>query len=443
MVRIMNLLLIDGEHMGLDLAYRAAEAGHAVKLYRIENKGARHGEGFPGVELVDGWKEHMNWAKSGLVVTTGNHKLMRDLDRYREYGFPIFAPTHASAQLEINRKTGMDLMQKHGANIAPFKMFDSLQAAISHVVKTDEKYVFKTMGDEEDKSLSYVCQSPEDMVAWLQKRIEEGMKPKGPVMLQECVDMVGEVGIAAWVGPKGFIDHCEISFEHKKLMPGNFGPNTGEMGTVCKYVEKDPLVDLIYEFEDDLVKLGHVGDIAINGGITKKGDYYPFEWTARLGWPDFFIRTALHNGDPIQWMRDLLDGKDTLSIRKEVALCVLMTLPPFPEKNEDADRNVGIPVHGLAGVWDSIHPIHMMIGDGPKISNGKLERQESMQTTGEYVLVATGLGRTVKASHDKAYGAISEIKLANAIVRDDIGEKLEEQLPKLHALGYCKEVEYE
>jgi len=437
----MNLLLIDTEAMGLDLAYRAAEAGHAVKLYRLQDKPVRDGEGFPGVTLVDSWKEHMNWAKSGLVVTTGNVKLTRELDRYRQYGFPIFAPTHASAQLEINRKTGMDLMSKHGLNIAPFKMFDSLKAAIDHVVKTDERYVFKTMGDEEDKSLSYVCHSPEDMIGWLEKRIEEGFKPKGPVMLQECIDMVGEVGIAAWVGPKGFIDKCELSFEHKKMMSGNFGPNTGETGTVCKYVTEDPLVDLIYEFEDDLIKLGHIGDIAINGGVNAKG-YWPFEWTARLGWPDFFIRTAMHQGDPIQWMRDLLDGKDTLKIRGEIGIGVLMTQPPFPAKNEEPDKTLGIQVHGLAGVWDNVHPIQLMIGEGPKISNGKLERQDTMQTTGEYVLVATSLGKTVAAAREKVYGAISEIKLANAMVRDDIGEALEQQLPKLHALGYCKDVEY-
>lgn len=437
----MNFLLIDGEAHGLDLAYRAAEAGHSVKLYRMTDKPVRDAEGFPGVQLVDGWKDHMQWAKSGLIATTGNHKLLRELDRYREYGFPIFAPTYKSAQLEINRGAGMKLMEKHGLNIAPYQMLDSLQDAIKYVVKTDAKYVFKTIGSEEDKSLTYLCHSPDDMVAWLQKRIAEGLKLKGPCMLQECIEMVGEVGIAAWIGPAGFIPKWEVSFEHKRLMPSGFGPNTGEMGTVCKYVEADPLADILRDFEADLVNLGHVGDININFGINERGAW-PFEWTARLGWPDMFARVSMHEGDPIHWMKDLLAGKDTLKATSDVEIVVLMTLPPFPEKNEDPTRNVGIPVHGLAGVWHSVHPIQMMIAEGPKIEAGKLAQQDSMQTTGEYVLAVTALGHDVHDARANVYGSMEHIKLANAMVRDDVGEALEQQLPKLHALGYAKEVNW-
>ena len=436
------MLLIDGEGQGLDLAYRAGEAGHTVRWYRMSDKPVKDGEGFPGIKLVDGWKEHMSWAKSGVIITTGNHKLMKELDRYREYGFPLFTPSSASAQLEINRKTGMDLMQKHDLNICPYKMFDSLQGAIDHVVKTDETYVFKTMGDEEDKSLSYVGCSPEDLVSWLEKRLSEGLKLKGRCMLQEKMEPVAEVGIAAWIGPAGFLPYWEVSFEHKRLMPGHFGPNTGEMGTVCQYVDADPLVDVLRSFESDLVKLGHVGDIAINGGIDSKGAYWPFEWTARLGWPDMFIRMAMHRGDPVQWMRDLCDGKDTLKVSNDTAIGVLVAQPPFPTKVEDQEQVEGNRIDGLKDIWDQVHPIGMMIADGPKIVDGSLEQQDTFYTTSEYVMCVTGTGKTVQAANKSVYRAIKDIKLANMIVRDDIGETVMEGLPKLHELGYCLGVDF-
>ncbi len=58
-------------------------------------------------------------------------------------------------------------------------------------------------------------------------------------------------------------------------------------------------------------------------------------------------------------------------------------------------------------------------------------------------MVVTGSGSTVKAACKVAYGVVSEIKLSDAICRDDIGESLEHELPKLHRMGYCKDIEYE
>ena len=45
------------------------------------------------------------------------------------------------------------------------------------------------------------------------------------------------------------------------------------------------------------------------------------------------------------------------------------------------------------------------------------------------------------AASKNAYATIAEIKLSDMIVRDDIGECVCEELPELHALGYCEEIE--
>ena len=62
------------------------------------------------------------------------------------------------------------------------------------------------------------------------------------------------------------------------------------------------------------------------------------------------------------------------------------------------------------------------------------------QTSGEYVMVVTGLGKTVSKARDKVYGAVKEIKFSNAMVRDDVGESVIETLPKLHAMGYAMDM---
>jgi phosphoribosylamine-glycine ligase len=64
-------------------------------------------------------------------------------------------------------------------------------------------------------------------------------------------------------------------------------------------------------------------------------------------------------------------------------------------------------------------------------------------TSGSYVLVATGHGKTVCEAKDAVYENVKTVSLCDGIVRDDVGEKLKDQLPKLHKVGIATEVEYE
>jgi phosphoribosylamine-glycine ligase len=63
------------------------------------------------------------------------------------------------------------------------------------------------------------------------------------------------------------------------------------------------------------------------------------------------------------------------------------------------------------------------------------------QTTGEYVLVASGLGKTVAQAQKKVYGAIKKIHFPNKMYRTDIGDKVIKSLPELHGFGYALEME--
>ena len=438
----MNVLIIDTENHGLDFALRCADADHAVKLCQ-DSKTSRDGEGFRGIEKVASWQEHMKWARDGLILTTGNCKYMRDLDRWREMGYKIFGPTRQSAALEIDRDLCMKEANRLGVPVPHYETFNSLEEASKYARKSETCYVFKTLGDENDKSLSFVSCDPAEMVGWIDRQIKRGMKLKGPCMLQEKIDMLCEIGIAGWFGPQGFLkDKYEISFEHKKLMDGEIGPNTGEMGTCCAYVEKDRLVDeILLPFENYLLKAAHTGDFAVGCGVDKSGKPWIFETTARCGWPDFFIRMAMQtNRDPAKWMRDLLNGDDTLKVKRDVAIGVVMAQPKFPysvSKPEDVEGN---PISGLDEDDDAFHPIGVMIGKGPKMEDGNVIEGLIPQTTGEYVLCVTGAGKTVSDAREDVYKSVKRVKFANAIYRTDIGAKVIAVLPELHEFDLATEM---
>lgn len=441
----MRVLIIDIEDgQGLDLAVRCVDEGHEVRLYEYATHPVRHGEGFPGITRIDRWRASMSWVgKDGLIYITGNWRFIAELERYRDLGFKIFGPTVASARLEIDRAAGMELLQAHGIEMPPYETFDSLEAAEKFARKSDRAWVFKPMGDEPDKSLTYVSSDPADLVGWLRRQIDGGKKLKGKAMLQEKVELLSELGVSGWMGPEGFLpDKFQLSVEHKKLMPSEAGPATGEMGTVCQYVETDKLAEeMLLPLEPTLRALGHRGDFSVGAMIGKDGKAYPLEFTARAGWPAFHIQTASHRGDPAKWMRDLLDGKDSLRVSYDVAIGVVMAQPRFPYGGAPEELTVGNPIQGIAENYDDLHCVNVILGKGPIMQDGKIAEGPTYQTSGEYVLVATGLGKSIEKARAKVYRTVKEVKFANSIWRDDIGEKVQAALPALHRFGYALDIQ--
>lgn len=440
----MRVLVIDGETLGLDFVLRCVDAGHQVKWFRYSKKPTKIGNGFHGFELVASWQPHMKWAKDGLILLTGNAKFLPEIDRFRDLGFKVFGPTVKSAELEINRGAGMQAMLDAGIEVPPYETFESMAAAEKFAMKSDKAWVFKVLdGSAEDKALTYVSRDPADLVGWMRRNAKtaKGIKK---CMLQEKIDADFEIGINGWFGPNGFLPgKFQISFEHKPLMPDDIGPNTGEMISVSQYVQHDKLVDdFLLPLVGVLKKAGHRGDFCVGAMIDKAGKAWPLEVTARCGYPAFFGQLASHKGDPAQWMKDLLDGEDTLKVSENVCLSVVIGQPRFPYNDSTPDMVEGNPIGGVSDEnMDSLHFCGVMKGKGPIMEGGKVVDADTYQTADEYVMIVTALGSTIKRARDKVYRVISEIKIPNMIYRNDGGEKVEKALPAMHKAGFALELE--
>jgi phosphoribosylamine--glycine ligase len=439
----MVVLIIDPECLGLDFAIRCAAAGHEVFWFRYHKTPSREGQGFKGFTIIDDWRPYMQRAKDGLILNTGNFRYVYELDQYRAHGFKIFSPTVSSARLEIDRGAGMKAMEAAGIDLLPYEVFDDLQSAAKFARKNDKCFVFKTLGDEDDKALTFVSCSPAEMVGWIEAKIRRGTKLRGRCMLQEKIDADFEIGVNGWFGPEGFLpEKFQISFEHKPLMPGDIGPNTGEMVSVSKYVETDKAVnELLTPMAGALAATGHVGDFCIGAMIDKKGKAYPLEATARCGYPALFGQMASHRGDPAQWMVDLLNGRDTLKVSQDVCMAVVIGQPRFPYNCSTPDMVDGHPIQGLENVYDDVHCCGVMMGRGPVMKDDKVVEAAQFQTAGEYVMVVTGLGKTIAAARKRVYGTIDQIRFPNMIYRNDGGEKVEKALPAMRKAGYALTLE--
>lgn len=434
----MKCLIMDLEDgCGMDLTMRAQDAGHEVRYWQPKQTPVGNGL----TDKVEDWKASMDWAD--LIVLTSNSDYPPGLEKYFRRGYPIFGTTPEAAKLEIDRGFGQKVLERHGIETLPYEVVSSADEALELLVKSGKPYVMKPWGDEADKSLTAVPKDLNEAIFIVSDWKKKGLF-KGQLMMQEKVKGC-EIGISCFFGPGGWTTPKEESFEHKKFMNDDLGQNTGEQGTVIQHSEKSKLFDLLLEPLTDLLhKLKYVGDAGINCIVDDQGTPWPLEFTMRLGWPDFCIRQAVIEGDPLQWMADLVNGQDSLEISSAAAVGVVMTHGDYPWENDPHRKWSGFPIAGVP--WDDTRGVswqQVMDGRVPRMSGGRIRDVPMVLTAGVRPLVVTGTGRMVRDAQKVAYALTDRISWpSNVMYRTDIGDRLKDQLPDLQKLGYAKEIRY-
>lgn len=440
----MKVLFLDtdAEGMGVDLASRSQDSGHDVRYWLPTERGEPmlYGQGMFDRPIE--WEPSMDWAE--LIVMIGNSRYTSKLAPYFGKGYPIFGTNAKSAELELDRAKGQQVLTEHGVDTLPYQVVESSAEAVALIKETGLAYAMKPWGGDADKSMTYVSRSPADGIFTLEKWEREG-KFKGQLMMQEKVDGV-EVGIAGWFGPGGWGKYVEESFEHKKFLNDDLGENTGEMGTVIRHVAKSKLFDKVLKpITPYLEVCGYVGDCSVNCIIDAEGTPWPLEFTMRLGWPDFCIRQALIPGDPLEWIADLVNGRDSFRPRPDVALGLLLAHGDFPKSKDPPATWAGYPVYGVTP--ENEHRIHWqqaMDGRAPVMIGDEVTEASLTVSAGNYVCIVSGTGRTVMEAYDEAYSTAWELKMpSNLMFRTDIGKRLEKHLPLIQAHGYSLGMRFE
>lgn len=438
----MRILLIDATSSMLDFAMRCEAAGHEVRVFMGPDKrGDRSTVGDGILTKVEDWKPSMRWAD--FIMTSDNAKYTHALESYRSRGFPIWGANVATTAWELDRDCGQRVLEAVGIRTIPSQAFSSYDDADAFVRRTMKRYVSKPSGDV-DKALSYVSKGPADLCYMLQ-HWKKKLNKRVPFLLQEFIPGV-EMAVGGWFGRNGFSQYFLENFEFKKLMNDDVGMNTGEMGTVMKYVTADQsrlAREMLLPLEGELYRQGYTGYIDVAVIIDEKGNAWPLEFTTRPGWPLFQIQQVLHP-DPVGWMLDSLQGRDTFEPCTEIACGVVMAIPDFPYTtllNKDVSN---FPVWGIDDRNRYfIHPAEMKLGSGPCQEGGKIVERPMLVTAGDYVLVASGIGDTVCEAKEMAYKHVKQLELPNSpMYRTDIGCRLDGHLKQLQSLDYAEAWEY-
>jgi phosphoribosylamine--glycine ligase len=386
---------------------------------------------------------YLGW--SDLIFLADNSHYTDLLEPYRQLGYPIFAPSPQATEWELNRRVGQEAMKAAGLKTIPSKAFTDYDEAARFVESHPAYLVSKPSGDA-DKALSFVADDAASLSFMLTRwkrndKLRHDAAKHGFILQEKKTGC--EMAVGGWFGPGGWCKWWYENFEYKPLMAGDMGPNTGEMGTLSMYVRESKLADVALKPMTKMLKaMDYVGYIDNNGMIDESGAFWPFEFTMRPPWPGFYNQTATHEGDPAQWMVDLLNGRDTLQVKENVhCISIVKPIPDFPFSHLTNKEVSNIPVYGVSD-REHIHLCEVMMSDDPVPVqvDGRVVRMPNYVSAGDYICVVTGTGDTITGARRSAYAAAVKVKMPiKPFHRPDIGRgRLIAGLPMIQSHGFAK-----
>ena len=433
-----------------DVAWQVHREGHDVKYYIEAERDREIADGF--VPKTDDWRAEVDWADVivfddiwvGSEVGTG--AIAREL---RADGHAVVGGTPNTDRLEEDRGYAMDVLEENGVNTTESRVFDDFDTAIEFVREHPHPYVIKPLGEVQNvKRLLYVGREDDggDVINVLRAYEKAwGHRMKG-FQLQRKVEGV-EIAVCGFFNGTEFIAPINLNFEHKRLFPGNIGPQTGEMGTSMFWTGRNQLFEwTLGRLEGWLASEGYVGSIDLNCIVNEWG-IYPLEFTPRFGYPTITLQEESFESPTGRFFYDLARGEDPdLDVHRGYQVGVRVVLPPFPFDDEktydessrnaavvfETDSREGSPAGGASRTSSGDPP------DGVHIEDAKnVDCQWRAAGDNGMPLVVTGKGETMRAARTQAYGRIDRIVIPNMYYRDDVGERwISGEGDRLQSWGY-------
>jgi len=422
----LKFLFVSFEGLIGDLAWQIKKEGSEVKYYIHEKSEKDVADGF--VEKVDDWKQFKDWADVIVFDDIGFGQIAEDL---RKEGKLVVGGSIYTDRLEEDREFGQEELKKAGINILPHWNFTDFDEAISFVRNNPGRYVIKPSGKtQNEKELVYIGQEEDgnDLIDVLQHYKKSWAKKLNVFQLQKFAQGV-EVAVGAFFNGKDFVTPIFVNFEHKKMFPGDIGPNTGEMGTSAFWCPPNKLFkETLEKMKPALAASGYVGYIDLNCVANAKG-IYPLEFTSRFGYPTISLQIEGITSSWSDFLYALARGLPfELKAKKGFQICVVIAVPPFPFTDPAAFRRYS---EGAAILFKKPNLEGVHLGDVKLVDGEWLLAGQS-----GYALVITGSGPTMDDARKQAYKRVENIMIPNMFYRTDIGERWVRDSDLLYNWGY-------
>lgn len=362
--------------------------------------------------------------KIGLTVV-GPDAALADgvVDLFQAQGLRIFGPTRAAAELEWSKSFAKGFMQRHGIPTAPHRAFDRATEAHAFVdgefaARPSTPVVVKADALAAGKGV-VVATTADEAHRAIDRWLPEG---SGGSLIVE-----------------GFLDGEEASFfcicdgrtalpfataqDHKRLLDGDLGPNTGGMGAyspapvVSPTVHAKVMQQIVRPTMAGMAAEGRpfTGFLYVGLMIDAQGQPRVVEFNARMGDPETQPIVVRMKSDLLPVLEGALAGTlDAVDVEwdRRTALTVVLAAAGYP----DAPQK-GAAIRGLPKAAPDVSDVDAMVFH----AGTRAVDDGTIVVDGGRVLGVTALGDSVRMAQKRAYEVVDGIAFDGMQYRRDIG----------------------
>ena len=364
-------------------------------------------------------KEFSILNKLNLIIV-GPEKPLVDgiVDFFKDTKIDIFGPDKISSQLEGSKIFTKNICNEYKIPTAKFGIFENISKAVTFLDKTQFPLVVKADGLASGKGV-YICEDKNTAVTALKEIFNGKFGEAKNVLIEEF--LVGEEMSYFIISDGKTIKNFETAQDHKRVLEGDKGANTGGMGAYSPSRLINPILEekIINKIIKPTIKAlkdksSHYKGFLYAGLMIVNGEPYLIEYNVRMGDPECQtilpkLKTDLLEIIEACCKEKLKDIKIEWSDKK--SLCVVLCSKGYPNK-----YNNEILIENTTKL--NLSENDFMYHAGTK----KIENK--IYSNGGRVINFVSLSSNFRKSRDRIFGHINKLNWDKGFFRKDIGYKV-------------------
>lgn len=417
----MKVLVIGSGGREHALAWKIARSPRISRVYVAPgNAGTALEDGVYNVALnsVDELLAFAQAEQIELTVVGPEAPLSQGVvDAFRAAGLKIFGPTKAAAQLESSKDFAKAFMKRHAIPTAEYMTFSDATLAHAYIDQRGAPIVIKADGLAAGKGVVVAMSLDEAHAAIDMMLSDNKLGDAGARVVVEDFLSGEEASFIVMVDGTKVLPLAS-SQDHKRLLDGDQGPNTGGMGAyspapvVTPAIHAKAMREVIMPTVHGMAKDGipYSGFLYAGLMISDDGAIKVLEFNCRMGDPETQPIMFRLKSDFVDLLEAAVDGSlDKIEAEwdRRVALGVVLAAANYPDSPRKGDV-----IQGLAKACDDAHVFH---------AGTMANEAGQVLTNGGRVLCVTALGDSVKMAQKRAYEVVDQVRFDGMQYRSDIG----------------------
>jgi phosphoribosylamine--glycine ligase len=424
----MRVLIVGGGGREHALAWKAAQSPHVDHVYVAPgNAGTARERGVvSNVAIaagdIDALVSFARERRVDLTIVGPEAPLVAGIvDRFADAGLRCFGPRAAAARLEGSKAFMKAFLERHGIRTAQHRTYRSLAelpALRSALAGRTPPFVVKADGLAAGKGV-VIAESEADAIAIAEEMLAgRALGGAGASIVVEDF-LAGEEASFIVLCDGESVLPLASSQDHKRLLDGDAGPNTGGMGAYSPAPVVDDamhariMTDIIEPTVRGLAAEGTPYTGFLYAGVMiVDGVPYVLEFNCRCGDPETQPLMMRLGSDLVAHCDAAVDGQlagERAEWDPRVALGVVAAAAGYP-----GEPRTGDVIEGLE---------RAEAADVKVFHAGTAERDGRVVTAGGRVLCVTALGADIADAQARAYDAIARIRWDGMQYRRDIGHR--------------------